>query len=162
MFALLPIRELSPKHFAEHPVWADYEEPGNIDQIVGWGVPRADVVRELERVSYSDAFMFPVLRTRPLPSFRFLYLSAALTAADGTQFSGYVLGAHPYCVAVFHGDESFMFNLNLPDMAENQLSRLRHLSGLRLAPFFPLHYSTQFHRGDGEPVVGVFDYNRNA
>src|SRR5215471_16459158 len=112
MFTLVPRHNLSPSHFAQHPAWADYSEPDDIEQIAGWGVERAAIVAELERVHYSDKFVFPVLRTDPLPSFRFLYLRAEFTAADGSRFAGYVVGRHPYCIAVFHSDEKFMFNAN--------------------------------------------------
>jgi hypothetical protein len=93
MFTLIHGDHLSKRHFEQHPAWANYEEPNNIEQIVSWGVERAAVVAELERVKYSDEFIFPVLRTHPLLDFRLLYLKAEFTAADGSQFAGYVIGA---------------------------------------------------------------------
>ena len=162
MFTLIHGHDLSRDHFEQHPAWADYSEPDDIEEIVSWGLERAKIVEQLERVRYSDEFVFPVLRTDPLPSFRFLYLRAEFTAADGSRFVGYVIGQHPYCVAVFHGDEQFTFNANLPDMADEELARLRRVSHLPLTPFFPLHYSTTFLRGDGQRIEGQFDYDRAA
>ena len=162
MFTLIQRHDLSQHHFEQHPAWADYSEPNDIKEIVDWGVERDSVVAELERVHYSDEFVFPVLRTDPLPSFRFLYLRAEFTAADGSWFAGYVIGEHPYCVAVFHGDKQFKFNVNLPDFAEQELARLRRVSRLPLAPFFPLRYSTTFRRNDGERIEGQIDYDRAA
>lgn len=162
MFTLIRVHDLSQQHFEQYPAWADYSEPDDIEEIVRWGVERGAVVAELERVHYSDEFVFPILRTDPLPSFRFLYLRAEFTAADGSRFAGYVIGEHPYCVAVFHGNEDFGFNATLPDLADEELARLRRVSRLPLTPFFPLRYSTTFRRDDGERIEGQFDFDRTA
>jgi hypothetical protein len=162
MFTLIHGHDLSQRHFEQHPAWADYSEPADIEEIIGWGIERAAVVAELERVHYSDEFVFPVLRTDPLPSFRFLYLRAEFAAADGSRFAGYVIGEYAYCIAVFHGDEQFTFNANLPVLAKEELERLRRVSQLSLMPFFPLRYSTAFRRDDGERIAGLFDYDRAA
>jgi hypothetical protein len=69
---------------------------------------------------------------------------------------------HAYCIAVFHGDEQFTFNANLPVLAKEELERLRRVSQLSLMPFFPLRYSTAFRRDDGERIAGLFDYDRAA
>ena len=159
MFTLIHGHDLSRQHFEQHPAWADYSEPEDIEEIVSWGVERAAVVEQLERVRYSDEFVFPVLRTEPLPSFRFLFLRANFVSADGTRFTGYVIGQNPYCVAVFYGDDEFAFNANLPDLGEQELARLRQSSKLQLEPFFPLRYSTPFRRDDGERVEGLFAYD---
>jgi hypothetical protein len=158
MFTLINVNDLSRQHFEQYPAWADYSEPDDIDSIVSWGVDREEVIEQLERVGYSDEFVFPVLRTEPLPSFRFLFLRADFVSADGTRFTGYVIGQDPYCVAVFYGEKEFVFNDSLPDLGEEELARLRQWSKLPLKPFFPLRYSTPFRRDDGESIEGMFRY----
>jgi hypothetical protein len=160
MFSLIPSSSLSPRHFEEYPAWADYSEPEDIEEIVRWGIEREAIVQELEQTGYSDEYVFPVLCTDPLPSFRFLYLKADFTAADGMQFTGYVIGQRPYCVAVFHDDEDFVFNSSLSDLGAEELERLRSWSGLALDPFFPLRYVTPFQRDDGQKIEGEFDFSR--
>ena len=163
MFKLVHRHDLSRKHYEEHPAWADYSEPDDIEEIVSWGIPRDEISNCLQQCTRTDAeYFFQVLRTDPLPSFRFLHLRASIIAADGTGFSGYVVGEHPYCVALFFGEHEFGFNVSLPDFAELELARLRRIAGLPLSPFFPLRYCTQFHDDNGHTIEGVFDYDRNG
>lgn len=159
-FTLIHNHTLTSHHFEEHPAWADYSEPDDIETIVSWGIEKAEIVKQLEMVNYSDEYVFPVLHTDPLPNFRFLYLRAEFTSAEGTRFTGYVLGQHPYCVGLFFGNEVFTFNSGLLDMARESLTRLRKTLRHPLAPFFPIHYSTPFQRHDGKKLEGEFYYNQ--
>lgn len=157
-FTLLPRDFLSPRHFERWPAWAACTASEDIDEIVAWGLDRQTVTDQIAEVGYSDEFVFPVLRTAPLPSFQYLYLSARITAADGTEFAGYVLGPDSYFVAVFHNSEEYGFNARLPDLGDAELARLRLNSGLKLSPFLPLRYVTPLQRDDGRRIEGVFDY----
>jgi hypothetical protein len=156
MFTLISWLELSPRHFKQYPVWAEYSEPDDINEIVSWGLERRAVVHQLEQTGFSDQHVFPVLKTDPLPCFRFLFLKAEFRAADGARLTGYVIGQRPYCVGVFAAAECFLFNENLPEMAGEQIDRLRRAARLPLTPFFPLRYSTAFRRDDGTRVEGEF------
>lgn len=160
MFTLVHTHDLSQTHFDQYPAWANYSEPDDIEEIANWGIERAAILQQLERIHYSDEFLFPVLHHEPLPKFRFLYLKAMIIAADGSRLVGYIVGQAPHCLTVFHGDSQFTFNSNLRDLAAEELARLRRISQLSLTPFFPLHYSTTFRRDDGEKIEGQLDCNR--
>lgn len=149
---------LTQQHFEQCPAWAKYCCPDDIDEIVSWGLDRQAVNERFAEVGYSDGVAFPVLRTVPLPDFQFLFLVARITAADGTEFAGYILGQHPYVLAVFHDGEEYGFNTNLRDLGEAETSRLRRDSQFKLSPFMPLRYVTPFLRDDGQRIEGVFDY----
>jgi len=154
---------LSARDFEQHSVWANYESPDDFEEICKWGQRGESIVQEIKGCGYSDEYFFPVLQTEPLPSFRCLKLRAKLTSADGIGFSGYVIEpTGVYCVGVFHKDRSFLFNLNLPDMAEQQLAELRQLSGLELKPFFPLRYTTSFRDNEGRRIEGTFDFGNTG
>lgn len=153
---------LTQQHFERSPAWAKYCCPDDIDEIVSWGLDRREVNDRFAAVGYSDGVAFPVFRTDPLPDFQFLYLAARITAADGTEFDGYILGQSPHLVAVFHKGEEYGFNTHLPDMGADETARLRHDSRLELSPFMPLQYVTQFHRDDGSRIEGVFDYGQDG
>jgi hypothetical protein len=158
-FTIIPDSELLPKRFEEHPVWASYYEPEDMDCIVSWGIERELVERLLKEVMIAhpgDDYFFPVLGGKRLMSFMFLHIKADFVTADGTQLNGWVGGADPHCIGIFLGEREFLFNHNMPKEAEREISIIRRISGLPLKRFFPLHYSTEFEDDEGNRIEGEF------
>ncbi len=62
---------------------------------------------------------------------------------------------HQYAFALFVGDLSFHFNLNLPSIINEQMRALSFSLGRADIDLFPLRYETDLHF-DGEPNLSGF------
>ncbi|MBB4839832.1 hypothetical protein HNP52_002924 [Sphingomonas kyeonggiensis] len=100
-FHLKPEDALSSRDFNERPLWAGYYEPDDVDDIVRWGVPEAEVRAALDEVGWADDHYFPL----PVEAARSYWMRGKLyavtaTLPDGTEHTGYVGEDHSY-LAVF-------------------------------------------------------------
>jgi hypothetical protein len=83
IFMLVPMSQLSKRHFDLHPIWSEHYDYEERDEIVSWGVDRQWLERELDRVdSGSDHCAYPILRPYPLPNRMRLYAQATLQLAS--------------------------------------------------------------------------------
>lgn len=157
----LIVKNVSQQDFQRHPVWAEIEEPGDFEFIEAWGEMGAQIVREIQASGYSECY-FPVLQLDDnWDGFRIVNIRATITAADGTEFPGYVTGTNPHALCLFpeSGESGYVgFNIHSRDWAEETLLELREVTQKPLSPLFPLRYETGLRDTRGERIQGFFGY----
>ncbi len=101
----------------------------------------------------------PVLSYDPLPDDRGnLRVRAVFVAESGERFHGYLIGiVKPFAFELFWGEEAFGFNLNLPDLARGEVSRLRVAVGSSELRLFPVRYYDDVGFVDSPRLSGVIE-----
>lgn len=85
--------ELSENHFEVHPIWCEYYEPFEIDEIVRWwGIDKEWLWSIIEPSLEGDRHMHPyyIIPTDiELPKHEFIYLKTSLQTASGYHMNGF-------------------------------------------------------------------------
>jgi len=89
IFTLVPMSELSKQHFDRHPIWSEYYDYDERDEILSWGIDPLWLEAELKRVhTENDHCAYPILQPYPLPERMRLYIKAQITTFDGQFLKG--------------------------------------------------------------------------
>ena len=160
IFMLVPMSRLSKGHFDVHPIWSEFYDAEEVDEIVSWGVDREWLERELERVHHgNDHAAYPILRPYPLPERMRLFIGARFVTAGGAELDGWVMNENAFVVTLNVNEHEFTFSahLDLADLNRPELQRLKQAMGAPEDPVFPLHYETEFLGHDDELIAGGFN-----
>ena len=158
MFKLIQCADLNWSHFEEYPVWSEFYDFDEIDEIVGWGVDREWLIDQLSVIhSGSNHAAYPVLYTDPLPHRQRLYIRASFETASGLALDGYTIDEGSYAVAIWAHGVEYGFNVNLPDFAREDAARLAKSLGATTEQLFPMRFETAFRMPDDDsPICGTF------
>jgi len=123
---------LTEELFARHPIW-----------------------------KWNDAMegYLPVPHSDPLPKDQgTLFIRARFAAASGEQFAGYLVGLVSfYAAGLFVKDEEFILNLNLPDLMEADVARIKERLENPALRMFPLKYQDDVGFQHSPPLIGVLE-----
>ena len=159
VFTLVPMSQLSKRHFDLHPIWSEHYDYDEREEIVSWGVDREWLERELDRVhDGSDHCAYPILRPYPLPDRMRLYVRARFVTAGGTRLDGYVMNEDAFVVTLFGGGGEYTFSSHsaLGGLNGRSLRGLQAALGRTDDPVFPLRYETDFLGSDDALIAGTF------
>jgi hypothetical protein len=111
VFTLVPMSQLTRQHFDLHPIWSEYYDFEEREEIASWGIDRKWLDRELLRVhDGNDHGAYPILRPYPLPERMRLYIRARFLTPDGDQLDGYVMNEDAGVINLFVGTEQYCFS----------------------------------------------------
>ena len=150
---------LSKTNFEEHPIWSEYYDIEEREEIIDWGVDPKWLAAELDRVhDGSDHCAYPILRPYPLPDRMRLYIRARITSASNERFDGYVVNEDAGVLAIFVAGDQFSFcsNGTLSDLSRQELARLKASIGRSADGIFPVEYETDFLDSKGSVIAGRF------
>lgn len=159
LFTLVPKSQLSKRHFDMHPIWSEYYDYDEREEIASWGVNREWLDRELLRVHEgSDHCAYPILRPYPLPDRMRLYIRARFVTAGGARLDGYVMNDDAFVATLFASDSEYAFSRHsaLGDLNDRSLRALKAAIGRDDDPIFPLQYETDFLGLEDAPIAGTF------
>lgn len=161
VFKMVPMSQLSKRHFDLHPIWCELYDYDEREDIVSWGVNREWLERELDRVGNgSDHSAYPILRPYPLPVRMRLYIRARFVTAGGTKLDGYVMNDDAFVVTLFEGDGDTEYTFSrhslFGDLNSQSLRALRCTIGRGDDPVFPLRYETDFLGPNDALIAGTF------
>jgi hypothetical protein len=162
IFVLVPMSQLSKRHFEQHPIWSEFYDYEERNEIVSWGVEQKWLEQELDRLhDCGDHCAYPILRPYPLPERMRLYMQARFVTADGKPLDGYVMNQDAFVATLFYGDEKFTFSRHpaLKKLRDQELQSLRAAIGNCDDPILPLRYETHFLDRNDFPIAGTFDVN---
>jgi hypothetical protein len=153
------MRDLGRQEFAEWPVWSEYYEPDELEDLVAWGVEIRSFYDQLRAYDLSDERVaYPVLKLDPLPDRMRIYVRANFQARSGHALDGYVVTEDAYCVGLFVATEKVLFNVRLRDLADADIEKVARYLEVSRDNLFPLTYMTEFRSSDGTPIAGTFDF----
>jgi hypothetical protein len=165
IFTLVPMSQLSKRHFDLHPIWSEHYDFEERMEIVSWGVSQEWLEQELERVhDGSDHCAYPILRPYPLPERMRLFVKARFVTAGGIRLAGYVMNDDAFVVTLFTGDDRHEFSRHslLGDLNAMSLRALQKAIGRGDDAIFPLHYETDILDSNGTLIAGVFSAVTNS
>ena len=124
--------ELTKKDFDQYPVWVwDDQEEGFL--------PLSDIEPSLNE-------HYP------------LFIKACF-ASGGYEFDGYLVGGDSfYAFFLFFKNQTFSFNIRLPEITRRTLRDL--FSSMNCEPFvfFPIHYKSSVHLKEKQEISGVLSF----
>ncbi|KPA87851.1 hypothetical protein PF66_05809 [Pseudomonas asplenii] len=159
-FRVLPQSQLDEEAFDDYPVWSEYYDHEEIDDVVRWGLDR-ELVLQLFKVNAAgnEHCVYTLLESNPFPLRMRLFVRASIETADGKRLKGYVVNEDAYCLTIFHEGESFHFSTHplLKDLNQEHERALLAALGNE-AQVFPVRYHTEFNDTDGQLIAGTFLY----
>lgn len=163
LFKVIPQRTLSEELFDEFPVWSEYYEWDELEEIEGWGLDREVVLKMLNENSIDNEHcLYTLLEANPFPKRMRIFIGARITTAGGVELKGYVMNEDAYCLCIIHDGAEYFFSCH-PTFKGCTLELANKLSMLLNVPasdFFPLHYETDYYARDGSPIAGTFMYGQ--
>ena len=89
-----------------------------------------------------------------------LFIRAKCVVGSVHQLNGYIIGLRSlFGLAIFVGDREFIFNLNLPEFANEDSLEVSKLLGIKGADVFPICYETGLHFRGGDNLAGEFSFS---
>ncbi len=92
LFVMKSLNDLDASDIVRHPIWSEYYDYTERQEILDWGVS-PDVLDRLlaEHHTGNVHAVYTVLKPIPLPDRMRLYIRARFTTADGDEYDGYVV-----------------------------------------------------------------------
>lgn len=159
-FRLVPENEFSQKHLEEYPVWSEFYDYDEREEIISWGIDPAWLDEELAKHHNGNVHaIYPLLQVNPFPDRMRIYIRARFRTSAGQRLSGYIVNedACP-AVAIFHEGQEFGFNYLMFDWAQKDIKALQQLLPDYDDPIFPLEYETDFTDEEGRRIRGEFNF----
>jgi hypothetical protein len=159
IFTLIPMSALSKSHFEQHPLWSEYYDYEEREEIISWGVDPIWLAAELNSFDKGgEHCVYPILRPYPWPDRMRLYIKARFTTVENEVLDGYIMNDDAYILSIFIADEEFVFsrNMMLIDLNQKELIRLKTLCPQLLGDIFPIQYETEFLKSYGNLITGIF------
>lgn len=156
---------LSIQHFESHPIWSEYYDYEEREEIVAWGVDPEWLASELERAhTGNDHCAYPILRPYPLPERMRLYIRAIITSKSGRTFVGHVMNEEADVLSIFTNGDEFRFSRRdmLSDLNDKELKRMAAAIDSSASDLFPVTYRTEFLDSEDQPIAGVFSLIENT
>ena len=152
------VQELTEECFDYHPVWSEYYDFDEREEITSWGIDRDWLDAKLQELPEHPHPCYTVLDTDPLPDRMRLFIKAGFKTPIGRVLAGWVMNEDAGVVGIYVAEKEFIFNAS-PFLARN-MQRLAHTLKEVLVdtsdPIFPLQYTTYFTNIDGQSICGTF------
>lgn len=160
-FRVLPESQLSEQHFDEFPVWSELYDYEEIDEIVGWGLEREQVLQAIQdNHTGNEHCVYTMLEANPFPPRMRIFIAASLEAANCQRLKGFVMNEDADCLTVFSNGHEFHFSRHPSPYGLDKESEQRLLQSLgwQDGELFPMKYVTRYHNESGGLIAGTFHY----
>lgn len=152
------IAELHPMDFVRHPLWSEYYDHTERQEILEWGVDAAHLDQLLAQYHTGNTHAFyTVLKPHPLPDRMRIYIRTSFTTPNGDCFDGYVVNDDAYCYSVFVCGREYSFRRDrvLDEFSIKALADLRASLNTPNYQLFPLRYETEILDLEDRLIAGV-------
>ena len=162
-FKVLPQCRLSESHFDDFPVWSEFYDPEELEDIARWGLDRNQILELIEKNSTGNEHcVYTLLEANPFPERMRIFIRAKLRTKVGVILKGYVMNEGAFCLGVFHNGKEFIFSRHpmLEKENNNHEMELAHSMGVKPGTIFPVHYETEFTSRQGNVIAGEYMYGQ--
>lgn len=159
-FQLIPSSQFTYKHLLEYPVWSEFYDFDEREEIIGWGIDAYWLDQELAKYhSGNEHAVYPLLEVNPFPERMSIFIRARFRTPAGQNLSGYIVNedADP-ALFICHGGKEFGFNRGLLEWTIEDIRVLQRLLPDPADSIFPLVYETDFTDEEGRRIEGTFDF----
>lgn len=151
------VRELTPSLFKEWPVWSEFCDLDEIEELREWGIHKRFVDELLEIAGNGSSHpYYPIPEMARLPARQRIYIASKFHTLSGFELEGMVVNPEPFVIGLFKRAEIELFNLNLIEFWKESERRLRTQFDFGESDIFPLEYDTRFRDSAGIAVKGTF------
>lgn len=151
----IPMSALSKDHFAEWPVWSEFYDYDELEEIESWGVSVKQFLADIEQLNLGNEHAaYPMLKLDPIPDRMRVYIKAQFTCSDGRKLDGYVINEGTYAFCIFVNQDEFFFNLNLEQMFQSSLQSLAYRVESTINAVKPVSFETGFFNTEGTQIAG--------
>ena len=151
-------RRLNAALFEEHPVWSEYYDYDELDELRSWRVDETHLSTLLRIAAEgSDHPYYPVIELDPLPLRMRIYIACLFRTPTGKELKGFIINPDPLAVGIFAQGDIEIFNSTLPDFARESERRVIKACGLDNDTIFPLTYKAVHVGEHGRAIEGVYD-----
>ncbi len=157
-FVMKSLADLDASDFVRHPLWSEYYDYTERQDILDWGVDAAHLDQLLaQHHSGNTHAVYTVLKPYPLPDRMRVYIRSQFTTPNGECFDGYVVNDDAYCYSIFARGQEYTFGR---DRILDEFS-IRALADLRVAlnaadfQLLPLRYETDILDDEDRLIAGV-------
>lgn len=124
-FCVKPIGKLTASDFEQSPIWAGYYEPGDVEAIVGLGIPEPIVLAALDAVDWQDDHYFPLpMEAQDSHWVRGKMFSVTATTASGSKLAGWVWEGTHSLVNLFLDGDQYVLTADTPNECDRLAARL--------------------------------------
>jgi hypothetical protein len=158
-------RELTPKMFEFHPVWAEYYEPDDLEDIVSWGYDRESIRSDLfsKHDGSEHAYYAVPIERFPPNNLRFFTL-ANLFTKSGRLIQGIVMNSGEIMIEIILDSNRSICLSRVSGLASlNKQEILKATSELDLDPLDleEIYFQTTIVDQDGCAIEGVFRFAKD-
>ena len=163
-FKIIESRKLSPDKFREYPLWSEYYDFEEIEDIQGWGFKKDDVIKELKKKEIdghhplytAPICEFPIIRLRYFTKTKF-------KTKEGAVLEGAIMNDGSSVIYIFIGDEYLTIN-NHPLLRELNNKSLQKISNFYRLPMISLNqleFETEIPVDKDKRIKGIFMTNKS-
>lgn len=160
-FRVIQQSQLSELDFDRFPVWSEYYDFEEIEDIERWGLDRNTVLALFETNSpENEHCVYTLLQSNPFPERMRIFIRAKLRAASGAPLKGYIMNENAFCLGVFHYGKEYIFSRHPLLHEENDKHKVELAKAIGTKPdtVFPIRYKTEFNDKNGNRISGIFTY----
>jgi hypothetical protein len=157
-FAMKSLADLDASDFERHPLWSEYYDYTERQEILDWGVDASYLDQLLAQHHTGNTHaVYTVLKPHPLPDRMRLYIRARFTTTNGDSFDGYVVNDDAYCYSIFACGHEYSFGRRriVHEFSVKALANLRVALNAPDFQLLPLRYDTDFLDDENRLIAGV-------
>jgi hypothetical protein len=159
-FKIISSSEFIPEVFDYHPVWSEYYDYDELDEIEEWGIDREGALKELLEKSREGPHALYTVPIEAFPPERMrFYTLAVITASDGKQFKGSVMNAGELIISVFLDEKQEVILPAHPALREDAIKGLEIIGSsflMEMDDILDLRFETVIKDGRRKAIEGVF------
>ncbi len=156
MYEFKIVRELTRSNFDECPVWSEYYDYDELEDIRTWGVSESKI-NELLSISEegNEHPYYSVSNLDILPDRMRLFIKVVFTTPSGQELDGFIINPSPFIIGIFCGHEEMYFNPSLEDIWKQSEINVKKFYTIEKEYIFPLKYSTNYLDSQKNKIEGI-------
>ncbi|MBO1257087.1 hypothetical protein J3L16_15490 [Alteromonas sp. 5E99-2] len=157
------VQHLTPDLFKECPVWSEYYDYEELEELSSWGVKKRHIDKLL-KIAKKDAAhpYYPINNMLSLPDRMRIFIHVVFKTPSGRSLEGVICNPNPFVIGIFVNEVIELFNPNLPEFWEKAESNLRKVFNIENEAVFPLAYETEYEDSNGTKIQGVYEFGNGA
>lgn len=156
MYDFKIVRDLTRTNFDEYPVWSEYYDYDELEEIRSWGV-NENKINQLLSISEegNEHPYYSVPNFDILPDRMRLFIKVVFTTPYGRKLDGFIINPSPIVIGIFCNHKAMCFNQNLQECWNLSEINVKKFYRIEKESIFPLKYSTNFLDSQKNKIEGL-------
>ena len=159
-FKIVSVEEFTPKSFSFHPLWSEYYDFDELDEIETWGINKELAFNELKGKFSNSAHPYYTVPIKEFPPQRMRFFTKAkFKTLKGNELDGVVMNEGDLVVDIFLGNNqmvSLSCHTMLKDLAIKTLLKISKEFNLELSELKILEFETVIPKEKEKRIRGKF------